>query len=191
MENNRISVRFSRIVVPTLVILAIAMSAFVPLGVASADEGVPPGGEGGIDERLENCYARLQEWYEIQDNNIGRAQNLLDRIEELLVKADELGIDASEVEALLPSMIDALQQAEIAHAEADAILTEHAGFNESGKVTDREAALETCRSAHSALGEARDSLLQLREIAKAVRDLIREWRETYVDQGIPVGAQNG
>jgi hypothetical protein len=41
------------------------------------------------------------------------------------------------------------------------------------------------------LGEARDSLLQLREIAKAVRDLVREWREAYVDQGIPVGAQTG
>ena len=121
MKNNRYFVGLSRMFIPALVIIAVALSAFVPVGVAFADEGAP-GGKGGIDERLENCYEKLQEWYGIQDNNIGRAQNLLDRIEELLVKADELGIDASEVEALLPSMIDALQQAEVAHAEADAIL---------------------------------------------------------------------
>ena len=187
MKNNQLNIGMKKVLIPALVIAALAISAFVPLSVAYADDE-PPGDGSRLDGRLEKCYAKLQEWYGVQDNNIGRSKNLLNRIEELLVKADELGIDASEVEALLPSMIDALQQAEIAHAEADAILTEHAGFDGNGKVEDRESAIETCRSAHSALSEARESLLQLREIAKAVLDLVREWRASYVDQGVPVGA---
>lgn len=164
-------------------VLTLLLTAMVSVNPAYADEGdEPPTERHGerIDERLEACLERLNEWYDIQDANIGRANGAIDRVESALAKADELGIDTSAIRALMPSLYAAVDEAEAYHARAEQILTEHAGYNGSGKVKDREQALETCRSGREALSSARDSLLRAREIVKEIIDLVRAMRGDYV-----------
>ena len=164
------------------IITAMVLTGVANVGTAYADEGVDPITEkpgGQIDERLETFYSKLNEWYEIQDGNIGKANNAIQRVEEVLAKAAELGIDTSAIEALMPALYAAVDQAETYHARANQILTEHAGFNGGGKVKDRQQALETCKSARDALGSARDSLLEAREIVREIIEIAKYLRGSY------------
>ena len=170
-------------------VVAMLCTGFVGVGPAYADEGDPPEREergGQIDERLEACLEKLNEWYDIQDANIGKANNAIQRIEEALAKAAELGIDTSAIEALMPGLYAAVDDAEAYHARADQILSEHAGFNGGGKVKDRQLALETCRSGRDALASARDSLLTARDIVREIIELVREMRNQYEPVSAPV-----
>jgi hypothetical protein len=159
------------------------LSGFVGVGTAYADEGddpIPERHGEKIDERLEACLEKLNEWYDVQDGNIGRANNTINRIEGLLAKAAELGLDTSAMEALMPGLYAAVDQAEAFHARAAEILTEHAGYNGGGKVKDREQALETCKSGRDALASARESLRSARAIVREIIELARELRNSYV-----------
>jgi len=164
-------------------VTVLMLTAFVNVGIVYADEGDDPTREARgekFDERLEACFDKLNEWYEIQDGNIGKANNAIARIEEALAKAAELGIDTSAIEALMPGLYGAVDQAEAYHARAEKILSEHAGFNGSGKVKDRELALETCKSGRDALASARDSLLSARDIVREIIELVKDLRSNYV-----------
>ena len=164
------------------IITTLVLAGFASVSTAYADDGVDPNSEkrgGQLDERLENFYAKLSEWYEIQDGNIGKAHNAIQRVEEVLAKAAEKGIDTSSIEALMPGLYAAVDQAGAYHARAGQILSEHAGFNGGGKVKDRQQALETCKSARDALASARDSLLEAREIVREIIDLAKGLRENY------------
>jgi hypothetical protein len=164
-------------------VTVLMMTAFVNVGIVYADEGDNPTREereAKIDERLEACFEKLNEWYEIQDGNIGKANNAIGRIEEALAKAAELGIDTSAIEALMPGLYAAVDQAEAYHARAEQILSEHAGYNGSGKVKDRELALETCKSGRDALASARESLLSARDIVREIIELVKDLRKNYV-----------
>lgn len=113
---------------------------------------------------------------------MGKANHAISRIEEALTKAAELGIDTSAIEALMPDLYAAVDNAEAYHARAEQILSEHAGFNGGGKVKDRQLALETCKSGRDALASARDSLLNARDIVREIIELVRELRQQYVPQ---------
>ncbi|MGD8633900.1 MAG: hypothetical protein PVF85_10045 [Anaerolineales bacterium] len=167
-------------------VLAVLMvSAFVSVGTASADDGVQPEPRhpgDRIDERLEALLEKLNEWYAIQDENLGKADNAIDRIEGVLAKAGELGIDTSEIQALMPGLYAAVGRAENAHSTAGEILDEHAGFNGGGKVKDRQQAIETLRSAREALRTAKDSLVEARGIVKDIIDLLKDLRRNYTPE---------
>lgn len=159
------------------------LSAFVSVGTAYAQEGDEPQPEhigDRIDERLEAYYKKLYEWHAVQEQNIEKANNAIARIEELLAKAAEFGIDTSGIEALMPGLYTAVGRAESAHATAGEILSEHAGFNGGGKVKDRRQALETCRSTRAALASARDSLREARDIVREIIEIARELRNNHV-----------
>ena len=162
---------------------ALVLSSFVVVGTAYADEGVQPESQAAadrIDERLEGLLEKLNEWYAVQDDNLGKANNAISRIEELLDKAEQHGIDTSAIEALMPDLYAAVGRAEAAHATAGAILDEHAGFNGGGKVKDRQEAIQTLRSAHESLESARSSLLEARDIVQQIIAIAKELRDKYV-----------
>jgi hypothetical protein len=164
-------------------LISLLLTGFAGITTAYADDGGDPAVEkrsGQIDERLESCLERLNEWYQIQDRNVGRANNAIARVEQLLAKAAEHGLDISQIEALMPSLYAAVADAEAYHARADQILSEHAGFNGSGKVKDHQEARETCKSARDALASARESLLRAREIVREIIEIARELRDSYV-----------
>jgi hypothetical protein len=174
----------------TLAILAVAVLALVPLSIASAEGEDPPAPAWAekTDERLETCLARELEWYGIQDSNVGKAGDVLLRIEELLAKAQERGYDTGEIEDLLADAQSSLASARSYHAEADRILSAAEGFDSQGKVVDREAAHDTCRTGRDALANARDALLEIRQIGQEIREIVRTWRQAYQASPAPEGS---
>jgi hypothetical protein len=165
------------------VLSALVLSSFISVGTAYADEGEQPTPQkygDQIDERLEALLEKLNEWYAVQDENIGKANNAIARIEELLEKAEQLGLDTSDIQVLMPNLYAAVGRAESAHAQAGEILDEHAGFNGGGKVKDRQEAVQTVRLAHASLESAKDSLLEARDIVQQIIEIAKELRDSYV-----------
>jgi hypothetical protein len=163
-------------------LLALALTAtacvVVPAAPAYADEGDPPSAERSRDRGtlLEQAFEREKDWLSRQSDNLARAGTAGDKLEELIGKAQDRGIDTADPAEALAQFRGQLAAAEKSHGEAEAILNAHAGFNGGGKVTDQEQALETVRSARAALREARGTL---RGAAADLRDAVKAWRAAH------------
>lgn len=158
--------------------LAFAGLALLPVTAAHADEDDPPPGGQGQSRAPGQCLTRLQEWYGIQDGNLGRAADGLARVQTIIDKASEHGLDPSELEAALAEAQSRYATAQEQHANAARILEAHAGFGDDGSVVDRQAARQTCESARSALESARDALIQIRDIGREIRTIVQDWRDS-------------
>ena len=161
-------------------LLAVTLVIATPVVPAFAEDGTPPPPTGErLDQQLEQCLERLGEWRGVQSNNLERAAQAIERIEQALDKAKSLGIDVSEGEALLAQMVSRLASANDHHDQASAILNAHQGYDGDGSVLDREQAGDTCRTGRDELANARDSLLDMRQLAGELRQLAREWRQSH------------
>ncbi|MCJ7512652.1 MAG: hypothetical protein MUO23_06735 [Anaerolineales bacterium] len=162
------------------VLIVVAVGAAVPVTPVSADDSTPPPPSGQrAGQQLEACLDRLGEWHSAQEQNLGRAADATQRIEDMIEKAQSLGIDTSEAEALLAQAVSLLAAADGHHDDASAILEAHKGSDGNGEVIDREQAGDTCRTGRDALANGRDSLQDLRGIGRDLRALARMWRQTY------------
>jgi hypothetical protein len=158
-----------------VLLAALGLAAFPAAGASAAgpaEEGNPPR---QIDPaRLEQAYARLVDWYTHQSTWMGKADANIARIQTLIAKATERGYDASAVQAALDAFTAVLPAARTYNQQAAGILAAHAGFDESGKVTDAAAAAETLRSLHAALQSAHQTM---NGTGQALRDAIRAFRD--------------
>jgi hypothetical protein len=159
-----------------VVLLAgLGLVAFPAADVAAAgaaEESNPPR---QIDPaRLEQAYDRLVDWYTYQSTWMGNADANIARIQTLIGKATERGYDASAVQAALDAFTAVLPAARASNQQAAGILATHAGFDESGKVTDAAAAVETLRSLQAALKSAHDSM---NGTGQALKDALRAFRD--------------
>lgn len=175
---------------PGAVMLAVLLAATLviatPVVPAFAEDGTPPPPTGErLDQQLEQCLERLGEWRGVQANNLERAGQANERIEQALDKAKSLGVDVSEGEALLAQMVSLLAAANDHHDRASAILNVHQGYDGDGSVLDREQAGDTCRTGRDALASARDSLLDMRQLAGELSQLAREWRQSHRQAPVP------
>ncbi len=176
------------VVVVLAALLAVGLLVGVPLRPAFAEEATPPPPTGErLDQQLELCLDRLGEWNTVQQENLGRAAQAIERIEQALDTAKTRGIDVSQGEALLAQMVSLLSAANDQHDQANSILDAHPGYDGGGSVVDREQAGDTCRTGRDALANARDSLLDMRQLARELRQLAREWRQSYRPAPAPEG----
>jgi hypothetical protein len=84
------------------------------------------------------------------------------------------GKDVTALRTALAAYTVRINQAQVDHDKAMATLAAHAGFDEAGKVTDRDAAKQTVKSAGEDLKKAHEHLDGAgKNLAKA----IKEWRE--------------
>ena len=142
-----------------LLVLALTAAAFVaaPATPAYADDGTPPSGE-----RSRDRGALLEQGLRAREGlagAAGRQPGQGRRRGRQAGGADREGQGQRRRYQRPRSGAGAVQgpdwpSAEHAHDEAAAILDAHAGFNGGGKVTDAAQALETVKSAGSALREA-------------------------------------
>ncbi len=127
-----------------------------------------------VNARLERAFTRqtriverLGKLYDNSDQGFTRIQNLLD-------KAKERGLDVSQVQAALDAVKNALPKGRPFYEQAKSIVNSHKGFDASGKVTDPEAAKATVKSLHDALGQFRTAM---GGTVKALREAIQAFRK--------------
>lgn len=163
-----------------LLVLALTAAAFVavPATPAYADVGTPPTPERSRDRGalLERAFEREKDWLGRQSDNLGKAGAAAEKLSVMIEKAKANGVDVGGLEAALATFEDQIAVAERQHERAAAILDAHSGFNGSGKVTDPAQALETVKSAGSALREAAQTM---KDAGQALREAVKAWRDAH------------
>ncbi len=154
---------------------AVVAAATLFLGVASAFAAAPEqDGDNPFPNRwLERAYQREQMALDHQSDRLEFAALIAGDVEEWIEYLKDQGEDTGELEAALANFNTGLAEAQAHHDDAAAILGEHAGFDEDGKVVDRPQAIDTLRRAGRALRDAH------RALSDATIDLhtaIRDWR---------------
>lgn len=163
-----------------VLVLGLGLSALPVSGVGAsaglADESNPPSTDRLSSERLEQAWARLQTAYARQGERLDKADEFIARVQTLIEKVSAKGWDTSAVQAALDAFAAAIPAAQAAHEPGAAIIASHAGFDESGKVTDRAAAIETVK----ALGQVlKDTHTARNGTGEALRDAIRAMFEAH------------
>lgn len=166
----------------SVTLVAIVLNSALFVGAAptlAAGAGAPPvqeeTGERG-SPRLEFAYLRLGHAAEDQALHLGHAGEVADFVQEWIDTLAEGGQDVSQLQAALDSFEAGLAEAQGHYEEAKAVLDAHAGFDDDGKVTDREQAAETLRQAGHSL---RDSRRALKDGALELRRAVRDWRREH------------
>jgi hypothetical protein len=118
--------------------------------------------------RLEKRLKNQQAWLAVQGRNLDRANTLITRAQAIIDRFKSRGVDVQALQTALDNFKATLPSAVQVHNTASGILKAHAGFNDSGVVTDIKTARATVQSAH-------ESLLQAHQILhSAVTDLRKE-----------------
>jgi len=162
---------FKKIALAALV-LAIALAAFPFAGASAAglngqNNALPD------NTRLENRWARQQATYQRQSDRLANASTFISKVQALIDKAKGKGWDTSAVQAALNALSAVIPAVQVAHAPGAAIITSHAGFDATGKVTDRTTAIATAKSLAQVLKDTRTAMngtwKALHEAVKALR----------------------
>ncbi len=174
---SKINFLFHKIVL--LMLVAALLLAALPVTNASA-QGLgqtpqPPVDEARLsNERLEKIWARLQQMYERQGQILERAGQMTTRVQFLIDKMTENGKDTAALQSALDAFESAVKEAKPLYAEIGTIVSAHAGFDASGKVTDREQAMATLKDLNSKMKELRQ---KVGEPGKALRQAVKAFRE--------------
>lgn len=158
-------------------VLIAAMLGMMLFGSVGVSLAAPPaqGDEPGaaLAERLELLYRREQNASDALGFRLERAHNLIEKMPDTLARLAERGYDVSSLEAALATFEQGVTEAERYHQQAADILATHAGFDDSGSLVDRDAAVDTLRSAGRAL---RDAQYTLADATVTLRRAILDWR---------------
>lgn len=139
-----------------------------------ADDTNPP----QVDNtRLEAAWSRMLTIHDRMTTQLDHADEMISRVQDLINKANEKNWDTSAVQAALDAFQDGIQDARPILNSANGIVTSHKGFDNSGKVTDRDQAVETIKELGQHLKDARTAMggtgQTLREAIKAFREAHR------------------
>jgi len=166
---------FNRTVLIALV-AALAMASLPFVSVAAAGQSDPPPPEREVTpEKLELVWARQQKVYERLGNVYDRSDAFVERVQNLIDKATENGKDVSAVQAALDAFEAAIKNAHLIYESGKGIISSHQGFDNDGKVTDTEKAVETVKSMGEKLREIKDAM---NGTGRALREAIIPFRET-------------
>jgi len=138
-----------------------------------ADEVPPITSPEADDSRLEEMYSKLVNRYERQTSWMEKADGMTTRVENLIEKASARGFDTSDLQAALDTFNSAYAEAHRYNQLAGEILDAHEGFNGSGKVKDREQAIETLKSLRDALRGAYEAMGGEAHAGRLLREAIR------------------
>ena len=150
--------------------LGVASLPFARVSAAGEyDPPLPPRGEVS-NERLEQVWARQLRLY----GRMGHAADFVNRIQQLIDRAQENGKDVAAVQAALDAFEAALKDAHPIYEGVEGIINSHQGFDADGKVTDTEKAKETVR----AMGERlKDIRAAMNGTGRALLEALRAFRE--------------
>ena len=173
----------SSIVKGMLVVLLVGAIMFVlPVSMIHADSETPnpttttqPAKE-GTHPVLSAHFDFQKDWLARQATNIGRMGDLATKAQTRIDQLKAKGVDTSSLENALAAYQAALPAITAAHDSASQILTVHAGFDDSGSVTDVTQAKTTLESAKSALTDARS---KMEAANQALKQALQSFKETH------------
>jgi len=125
---------------------------------------------------LENLWARQQATYQRQSNLLSNASTFISKAQALINKASAKGWDTSGIQAALNALSAVIPAVQAAHAPGAAIIASHAGFDASGKVTDRATAIATVESLAQVL---RDTRIAMNGTLKALHEAVKAFRQAH------------
>ncbi|HTX91345.1 MAG TPA: hypothetical protein VMC09_09015 [Anaerolineales bacterium] len=140
------------------------------------------------DQDLQKAYQNEQNWFSTQTTNLGKANDAVAKIQDLITQAQGKGLDTSALQSALTTYQSQLATAGASHTTASGILSSHNGFDDSGNVTDQAAAKQTVTDANQALKAAHDVLVQ------AISDLqaaVKAWKDANQQSFPPTATPNG
>jgi hypothetical protein len=140
------------------------------------------------DGSLQKVYQNEQNWFGIQTTNLGKANDAVAKIQDLITQAQSKGLDTSALSAALATYQAQLATAQSSHDTANTIISAHNGFDGSGVVTDQNAAAQTVKDADQALKDVHDTLVQ------AVTDMqaaVRLWKDQNQPAATPDSSSSG
>lgn len=164
--------KFTSLLTLAALLAGVLIAAFpMSAQASSGSDDTPPPAQMPDPSRLEQGYQRL---LEISDRQGEHLEGISERVAKIQARIDKLKADGKDTRALeeaLQNYLAQVEEAKIIHAEAEAILAVHEGYDSQGKVIDAAAAKETLKSAG---GKLRDAHQELRP---AWRDLLKVMRE--------------
>ena len=147
------------------VLLALGSLLAAPVMAAQAAEAVP-----ATASALSAAYKHDQAWLAVQQTNLDKANAIVPVLQDLITQANSLGLDTSALSAALAVYQGQLATAQASHSSAADVLAAHAGFDDSGNVTDRAAAAQTVLDATKALTDTHIVLVQsMQDLLAAVK----------------------
>lgn len=142
----------------------------------AADPSTPPADGEKSNTRLESLWTREQNAVERMGKVIDRSDTMTEKVQTWIDKARGNGKDVTALQAALDAYKQAIQEAGPMYEQAQSIVSEHAGFDADGKVTDREQAIQTLKELGTQLKDLRE---QVGTPGKALREAIKAFREAH------------
>ncbi len=168
----------------TLLIAALMLCAvpgFNASAAGLADPENPPSNQEQVSiERLENVWERLRNVYDRQGVLLEKAEAFTAKAQDALTVMQEKGQDTTALQAALDTFAESLKDAHPIYENAKGILNSHKGFDDLGKVSDKEQALETVKALGGKLKEIRELV---GEPGKALREALHAFREARQAEG--------
>ncbi len=161
-------------------VAALGLASLPLVSVAAAGQAstpVPPQGQ-LPNERLERIWEHQLRVYE----RMGRADELTQRVQQLIDRAKAKGKDVSEVQTALDAFEAAIKKAQPIYESTKGIVNSHQGFDDNGKVTDPAKAQETVLAMRGKSKEIKDTL---NGTGQALREAIKAFREANPRQPQP------
>jgi hypothetical protein len=123
--------------------------------------------------RLEKLYQAELKQLDRQTKMLTTVNNGITRFENFITNQKENGKDPQKLVDLLAKFRTELSKAQAAHDKAAGVLTAHAGFDASGKITDAQLAKTTLKDGEVSLNQARRGLIkmaaQIKNVMKRVK----------------------
>jgi hypothetical protein len=132
--------------------------------------------KGYYDGKLADAYKNLNNWLGIQQTNIGKLSDASGKLQDFINKAKANGEDTSSLEAVLADLNAKIPQSQGYHDQASSILGKHAGFDNSGNVTDEATARQTLQSAGDQLNNSEKINVAL---AQEVKNALQSWKSSH------------
>ncbi len=136
--------------------LVILGSVFtVPTSVAFAATPTPPS-----NAALTKAFQNDQNWLNVQQTNLGKANDVVTDIQNLITAAQSQGISTTAISTALATFQSQLSTAKSAHITAATVISAANGFDSNDNVTNAVAAAQTVHDATQALTDAHVVLVQ-------------------------------
>jgi hypothetical protein len=154
---------------------SIGLAALPIIGASAAGLSNQANAQTG-NVRLENVWVRLQARYQIEGNRLSNASKFIAWVQTRIDKAGQKGWDTTSIQAALKALSTVIPAVQTAHNPGAAIIASHAGFDATGKVTDRTTAIATVKSLAQVLKDTRTAM---DGTGKALHEAIKAFRQAH------------